>query len=86
MLREIRLVVGKIQPHARRRHARDAAARLVALADVPDIALLPFKNQPPHRRIAMVWRRSSAMDAFLQQLADAFRQVPAALLQPPRAA
>ena len=52
----------------------------------PDIALLPFKNQPPHRRIAMVWRRSSAMDAFLQQLADAFRQVPAALLQPPRAA
>ncbi|MGQ4584634.1 LysR substrate-binding domain-containing protein [Lysobacter sp. F60174L2] len=52
----------------------------------PDIALLPFKNQPPHRRIAMVWRRSSAMDAFLQQLAGAFRQVPAALLQPPRAA
>src|SRR5690606_25535672 len=23
----------------------------------PDIALLPFKGQPPHRRIAMVWRR-----------------------------
>jgi len=50
----------------------------------PDIALLPFKGQPPHRRIAMVWRRSSAMDAFLQQLADAFRQVPAELLQPPK--
>ncbi|MGH8073292.1 MAG: LysR substrate-binding domain-containing protein [Lysobacter sp.] len=50
----------------------------------PDIALLPFKGQPPHRRIAMVWRKSSAMDAFLQQLADAFRQVPAELLHPPK--
>ena len=52
----------------------------------PDIALLPFNGQPPHRRIAMVWRRSSAMDAFLQQLADVFRQVPAELLQPPNVA
>ncbi|MGQ4660087.1 LysR substrate-binding domain-containing protein [Lysobacter sp. F6437] len=52
----------------------------------PDIALLPFKGQPPHRRIAMVWRKSSAMDAFLQQLAGAFRQVPAALLEPPKVA
>ena len=52
----------------------------------PDIALLPFEGQPPHRRIAMVWRKSSAMDAFLQQLAEAFRQVPAELLQPPKVA
>ena len=52
----------------------------------PDIALLPFTGQPPHRRIAMVWRKSSAMDAFLQQLAEAFRQVPAELLQPPKVA
>ena len=50
----------------------------------PDIVLLPFKGQPPHRQIAMVWRKSSAMDAFLQQLADAFRQVPAELLKPPK--
>ena len=50
------------------------------------VGLLPFEGQPPHRRIAMVWRKSSAMDAFLQQLAEAFRQVPAELLQPPKVA
>ena len=52
----------------------------------PDIALLPFRGQPPHRQIAMVWRKSSAMDAFLRQLAGAFREIPAELLQPPKAA
>ena len=26
----------------------------------PDVALLPFAGEPPHRRIAMGWRRSSA--------------------------
>ena len=52
----------------------------------PDIALLPFRGQPPHRQIAMVWRKSSAMDAFLRQLAEAFRQVPVELLQPPKVA
>ena len=48
-----------------------------------DIALLPFRGPAPHRSIAMVWRRSSAMAGFLQQLADEFRKLPAALLQPP---
>jgi LysR family hydrogen peroxide-inducible transcriptional activator len=52
----------------------------------PDIALLPFTDRAPHRRIAMVWRKSSAMDGFLQQLAEAFRQLPAELLQPPKVA
>ena len=45
-----------------------------------DIALLPFGDVPPSRRIAMVWRRSSAMEAFLQQLAQVFRGLPPALL------
>ncbi len=48
-----------------------------------DIALLPFRGDAPHRRIAMVWRRSSAMAGFLQQLAAEFRTLPAALLQLP---
>lgn len=49
----------------------------------PDLALLPFREDAPHRRIAMVWRRSSAMAGFLQLLADEFRTLPPALLQPP---
>jgi len=49
----------------------------------PDIRLLPFRGNTPHRRIAMLWRRSSAMAAFLQQLAAEFRKLPPALLQPP---
>ncbi len=52
----------------------------------PDVRLLRFKGEAPHRRIAMVWRKSSAMDAFLRQLAAELRQLPAALLQPPVAA
>lgn len=33
----------------------------------------------PSRRIAMAWRRSSAMNGFLLQLADQFKQLPPAL-------
>jgi len=49
----------------------------------PDIRLLPFRGVAPHRQIAMVWRRSSAMTAFLQQLAAEFRALPKTLLRPP---
>ena len=49
----------------------------------PDIHLLPFEGEPPHRRIAMLWRRSSAMHGFLMQLADEFRKLPHRLLEPP---
>jgi LysR family hydrogen peroxide-inducible transcriptional activator len=48
-----------------------------------DIALLPFRGDAPHRRIAMLWRRSSAMGPFLQLLAAEFRSLPLALLMPP---
>ncbi|CAA9310620.1 MAG: Hydrogen peroxide-inducible genes activator _ OxyR [uncultured Lysobacter sp.] len=48
-----------------------------------DIALLPFEGEAPHRRIAMVWRRSSAMTSFLHGLAREFATLPAALLQAP---
>lgn len=49
----------------------------------PDIRLLPFRGEAPHRQIAMLWRRSSAMAEFLQKLAAEFRKLPPALLQPP---
>lgn len=48
----------------------------------PDIALVPFRRPAPHRRIAMAWRRSSAMGPFLEQLAAEFRKLPAGLLRP----
>ena len=51
-----------------------------------DIALLPFRGDAPHRRIGMLWRRSSAMTGFLQQLAGEFRKLPPALLRPPEQA
>lgn len=47
----------------------------------PDVALVPFAGEPPHRRIAMVWRRSSATGPFLARLAEQFRRLPPELLQ-----
>jgi len=52
------------------------------VASSPDVALVPFAGKPPHRRIAMVWRRSSAMTAVLEPLADLFRALPSTLLRP----
>lgn len=46
----------------------------------PDIALIPFEGDPPHRRIAMVWRRSAASGAFFSALAEQFRRLPTGLL------
>lgn len=47
-----------------------------------NVRLIPFDGDPhPNRRIAMVWRRSSAMGAFLEQLAQLFKQLPAGLLE-----
>ena len=45
------------------------------------IRLLRFDGTPPHRRIAMVWRRSSAMHDFLLKLAEAFRRLPEGLFE-----
>lgn len=46
-----------------------------------NIHLLDFNDSRPSRRIAMVWRRSSAMDDFLLRLAEVFRQLPAELFE-----
>ncbi len=47
-----------------------------------NIHLLGFSDAHPSRRIAMVWRRSSAMSDFLQALAQVFRELPGSLFEP----
>ena len=44
------------------------------------IRLVPFRAPAPSRRLAMVWRRSSAMTPFLRELAALLRQLPPTLL------
>ena len=49
-----------------------------------NVRLIPFSGNPqPNRRIGMIWRRSSAMGAFLEQFAQLFKQLPADLLEAP---
>ena len=48
-----------------------------------EIRLVPFRDPPPSRRVAMAWRRSSAMSGFLLQLAQAFRELPPGLFDAP---
>ncbi len=49
----------------------------------PNLKLLNFKKPPPSRRIAIAWRKSSAMSAFLRQVAGVLRDLPPELLKPP---
>ena len=51
------------------------------VARSPDIRLVPFADPPPSRHIAMVWRRSSALDGFLRHLAGLFRALPPELFE-----
>lgn len=46
-----------------------------------DIQLLPFEAPAPHRLIAMVWRKSSPLGAFLPRLAAEFRELPEGLVR-----
>lgn len=60
---------------------------LPALAVKPPVApsanihLSGFRGRAPHRRIAMMWRRSSAIAPLLQRIADVFRALPHDLLE-----
>lgn len=47
------------------------------------IRLLPFKNPPPTRKLALVWRKSSAMTDFLKKMAEVLRDLPKDLLEVP---
>ncbi len=50
------------------------------VAPVENLHLIEFKGPAPSRRIAMVWRKSSALDGFLKQLAEVLRHLPEGLL------
>ncbi|HVF34408.1 MAG TPA: LysR substrate-binding domain-containing protein [Candidatus Saccharimonadia bacterium] len=47
-----------------------------------DVALVRFRDHAPSRRIALVWRRSSANAPFLGNLAALLRELPRSLLDP----
>jgi LysR family transcriptional regulator, hydrogen peroxide-inducible genes activator len=52
------------------------------VAQAPNLQLVEFSGHPPSRRIAMMWRKSSAMSGFLTQLAEVFKSLPRDLLDP----
>ena len=52
------------------------------IAATGNIVIRRFDNPAPSRTIALVWRSSSAISAFLQELAASFRSFPPDLLKP----
>lgn len=50
----------------------------------PGICLVPFSEPAPHRRIAMIWRRTSALTAFLHLLVPLLKQFDPILLKAPK--
>ncbi len=44
------------------------------------VRLVPFAQPVPHRRVAMLWRRSSSLAGFLQRLVPLVKAVPKTLL------
>ena len=46
------------------------------------VRLIQFRGEVPSRRIAMLWRKSSAMTPFLESLAAVLRALPKDLLDP----
>ena len=50
----------------------------------PGICLVPFIEPAPHRRIAMIWRRTSALTAFLHQLVPLLKGIDPQLLKAPK--
>ncbi len=52
------------------------------VAQSDNIHLLGFSDSHPSRSLAMVWRRSSAMDGFLLRLAAVIGDLPPGLLSP----
>jgi LysR family hydrogen peroxide-inducible transcriptional activator len=50
------------------------------VAQSENVHLLQFRGDAPSRRIAMIWRKSSAMAPFLKKLAAVLRALPLGLL------
>jgi LysR family hydrogen peroxide-inducible transcriptional activator len=59
---------------------RLAVAPPVAVYD--SIRLIEFSDPVPSRRIAMIWRKTSAHGALLTELAELFRDLPPGLVEP----
>ncbi|MBL8519586.1 MAG: LysR family transcriptional regulator [Betaproteobacteria bacterium] len=53
-------------------------------ARLPNVKLVPFAAPGPHRRIAMVWRRTSALTGILQALAQRLKAIPKDMLRAPK--
>ena len=51
------------------------------VAQPANIRLVKFRKPAPSRRIALVWRKSSALDGFLHDVADAIGEVARAQLR-----
>jgi len=47
-----------------------------------NIRLVQFRGDAPSRRIAMLWRKSSALAPFLKKIAQVFHELPHALFDP----
>jgi LysR family transcriptional regulator, hydrogen peroxide-inducible genes activator len=45
------------------------------------VALVPFTSPAPHRSLAMVWRKTSALSGFLQQLVPIVKAIPKSSLR-----
>lgn len=52
------------------------------IAQTRDIKLVPFSEPVPSRRIAMFWRKSSALGSFMRHVSGCFANLPAELLKP----
>jgi len=48
----------------------------------PNLVLVQFAGIPPSRKLAMYWRRSSALGGFIREVSESFSNLPAQLLQP----
>jgi len=51
------------------------------IARTDNLLLLPFADPAPSRTIALVWRSSSALSAFLRELTTCFKRLPDGLLR-----
>ncbi len=52
------------------------------MAATGNVIIRHFKNPAPSRTIALVWRQSSALSAFLRELAACFKELPNELFEP----
>jgi len=52
------------------------------IAPTPNVVTRRFADPAPSRTIALIWRSSSALSAFLRELANSLRALPEGLLEP----